>query len=67
MEIYFRGNKIIEAPINKWGQGMKGDYKKLLLSTGEPYWYIFTGLIWKFVDNEDLPNEIKVLILLGVA
>ena len=63
---YFRANKLMESPAAAGGNPMEGDLMLQWLELTETSsWFINKKGNWQAILDEDLPNELKVLLLIG--
>ena len=64
---YFRDNKPIVSPAHSGGNPQFGDYMLITTPNGIHWYTQSTENRWIDLPYAEVPSEIKVLILLGVA
>lgn len=65
---YFRNNKVIKAPAYEGGNPKEGDLQRILFSDQiRTAWFVCRNSNWTKIQYEQVPNEIKTLLLIGGA
>ncbi len=65
---YFRNNKVIKSPAHEEDNPKKGDYQLFTIPLVHVTdWFAYRNGNWYRIHYDQIPNEIKILLLIGGA